>query len=236
MESTMHHERAKALDEVAAAFAAAPGTQRVLLATLEACREPRTATELDEIMGAVLSTNRSVFGPVELRALLERHGALAYQKSAEELAVEEAERQRATALERGEEVPDPAVDEDGNLVVAHPAPGHWVLTEAGRAYVDSDPVATYALELLQREGYYLPVYQELLAFVAEEPRTKPQIDQVIDGHPLLQEPRMFAGHFVGELEKAGALEWNDVWTLTAVGQALLDDLNGMNARGATEEA
>ncbi len=201
------------LHRVGEAFGAAPGTQRVLLAALEACEEgPRTAAELDEVMGAVLSTNRSVFGPVELRAILERHGALAYEKSEAELVAEAADQ-------------EPAVDAEGNLVVALPEPGRWVLTDAGRTYLEGDPQGSYALDLLQREGYYLPVYEELLAFVGEEPRTKPQIDARIDGHPLLQEPRMFSGHLVGELEKAGALEWNDAWVLTDVGQALLNDLS-----------
>ncbi len=202
------------LRRVAGAFDAAPGTQRVLMAALEACRdEPRSATELDEVMGAVLSSNRSVFGPVELRAILERYGALAYEKSEAELAAKET---------AGRE---PTVDDEGNLVVEAPEPGRWALTDAGRAYLEADPQGSYALELLQREGYYLPVYRELLTFVGEEPRTKPQIDARIDGHPLLREPRMFSGHFVGELEKAGALEWNDAWVLTDVGQALLNDLS-----------
>lgn len=208
------------LCRVARAFDAAPGTQRVLMAALEACREgPRTAEELDEVMGAVLSSNRSVFGPVELRAILERYGALDYRKSEAELAAEEdAGRQ-------------PAVDDAGNLVVDVPESGRWALTDAGRAYLEGDPQGSYALGLLEREGYYLPVYRELLAFVGEEPRTKPQIDARIDGHPLLQEPRMFSGHFVGELEKAGALEWNDAWVLTQVGQALLDDLSAAVKEG-----
>lgn len=216
MSTTPLGEKSSQELRVADVFAAAPGSQRVLLAAMEACREPRTPDELDELMGALLSKNRSVSGPVELRALLEKYGALAYQKSDEELAAEQAR-------EHGEEA-DLAIDADGNLVVAAPAPGRWVLTEEGRAFVDSDPQGSYALELLEREGHYAPVYLRLLEFVADEPRTKPQIDHVIDADPLLQEPRMFAGHFVGELEKAGALEWDDAWRITEVGEALLRDL------------
>lgn len=216
MDTTPLGKKPSQESQVAAVFAAAPGNQRVLLAAMEACREPRTPDELDELMGALLSKNRSVFGPVELRALLEKYGALVYQKSNEEVAADQAR-------ERGEET-DLATDADGNLVVATPAPGRWVLTEEGRAFVDSDPQGSYALELLEREGYYAPVYLRLLEFVAEEPRGKPQIDHVIDADPLLQEPRMFAGHFVGELEKAGALEWDDAWAITEVGEALLRDL------------
>lgn len=224
MDTTALAEKPTVSDEdlrrVEAVFGAAPGTQRVLLAAMEACRaKPCTAAELDGAMGTVLSANRSVFGPVELRAILERYGALAYEKSEAELAAE-------AAGEQG-----PAVDAEGNLVVAVPEPGCWVLTDAGRVYLDADPQGTYALALLEREGYYQEVYRELLAFVGEEPRTKPQIDACIDGHPLLQEPRMFSGHFVGELEKAGALEWNDAWVLTGVGQALLNDLSATVQEG-----
>lgn len=203
--------------QVEAVFAAAPGNRRVLMATMEACRKPRLATELDKAMGEILATNRSVFGPVELRSLLERYGALAYEKSPEELAA-------GDARERGEDIA--AADADGNLTVHVPAPGHWVLTDAGRAYIDGDPQGSYALDLLEREGYYAPVYLRLLEFVAESPRTKPQIDHEIDGDDLLREPRMFAGHFVGELEKAGALEWNDAWAITELGEALKNDLMG----------
>ena len=45
------------------------------MAALEACRTPRTPSELDSIMDEVLRCNRSVYRPAELRALLERYGA-----------------------------------------------------------------------------------------------------------------------------------------------------------------
>ena len=90
-------------------FKAAPGCQKVLMTALKACRTPRTPSELDSIMDEVLRCNRSVYRPAELRALLERYGALAYEPSEEEQAAQ-------AALETGEE-PELAVDEDGNFVV-----------------------------------------------------------------------------------------------------------------------
>jgi len=39
-------------------FKAAPGCQKVLMAALEACRTPRTPSELDSIMDEVLRCNR----------------------------------------------------------------------------------------------------------------------------------------------------------------------------------
>ena len=67
-------------------FKAAPGCQKVLMTALKACRTPRTPSELDSIMDEVLRCNRSVYRPAELRALLERYGALAYEPSEEEQA------------------------------------------------------------------------------------------------------------------------------------------------------
>ena len=70
------------------------------------------------------------------RQLLERYGALAYEPSEEEQAAQ-------AALETGEE-PELAVDEDGNFVTTAPAEGVWAITEAGVAYLDSDPIGAKA--------------------------------------------------------------------------------------------
>ncbi len=197
-------------------FKAAPGNQKVLMAALEACRVPRTPSELDEVMGGVLRCNRSVYRPVELRALLERYGALAYEPSEEELAAEAA---RAA----GEE-PEAPVDEDGNLVAVDPAEGTWSLTEEGAAYLDADPLGAKAEALLAKDAVYVPVYRALLELAAERPRSKSDIDKAIDPHPLAQNPRLFAGYFLGELERVDAMEWADAWRITPRGRDLLEAL------------
>lgn len=197
-------------------FKAAPGCQKVLMAALEACRVPRTPGELDAVMGEVLRCNRSVYRPVELRALLERYGALAYEPSEEELAAEAA---RAA----GEE-PEVPVDEDGNLVAADPAEGTWSLTEEGAAYLDADPLGAKAEALLAKDAVYVPVYRALLELAAERPRSKSAIDEAIGPHPLAQSPRLFAGYFLGELERVDAMEWADAWRITPRGRNLLEAL------------
>lgn len=197
-------------------FKAAPGCQKVLMAALEACRVPRTPDELDAVMGEVLRCNRSVYRPVELRALLERYGALAYEPSEEELAAEAA---RAA----GEE-PEVPVDEDGNLVAADPVEGTWSLTEEGAAYLDADPLGAKAEALLAKDAVYVPVYRALLELAAERPRSKSAIDEAIDPHPLAQSPRLLAGYFLGELERVDAMEWADAWRITPRGRNLLEAL------------
>ena len=143
------------------------------MAALEACRTPRTPSELDSIMDEVLRCNRSVYRPAELRALLERYGALAYEPSEEEQAAQ-------AALETGGE-PELVVDEDGNFVTTAPTEGVWAITEAG-ACVSSIPIlsARKAQALLAKDAVYLPVYRALLEFAAECPRDKSAIDAVID--------------------------------------------------------
>ena len=189
-------------------FKAAPGCQKVLMAALEACRTPRTPSELDSIMDEVLRCNRSVYRPAELRALLERYGALAYEPSEEEQAAQ-------AALETGGE-PELVVDEDGNFVIG-----------------------AKAQALLAKDAVYLPVYRALLEFAAECPRDKSAIDAVIDPHPLVQNPRLFAGYFLGELERIDAMEWADAWHVTERGLDLLealrdgeDDESGVAAKEA----
>ncbi|CVH78411.1 hypothetical protein BN3658_01500 [Coriobacteriaceae bacterium CHKCI002] len=207
-------ERERRVEEV---FRATPGNQKVLMETMEACRVPRTPSELDELMGEVLRSNRSVYGPVELRALLERYGALAYEPSEEERAAQQAACQ--------DEGCEPPLDDDGNLVVADPAEGTWSLTEAGAAFLDGDPMGARTRELMAKDAAYVPVYRELLAFVSQRPRSKSDIDQVIDAHPLVQNPRLFSGYFLGELERIDAMEWDGAWRITKRGSALLADLS-----------
>lgn len=197
-------------------FKAAPGCQKVLMVALEACRAPRTPGELDSIMGDVLRCNRSVYRPVELRALLERYGALAYEPSEEERAARDV-------CDAGED-PKVPVDENGNLVAIEPAEGTWSLTEAGAAYLDADPIGENVRALLAKDVVYLPVYRSLLELAAEGPCAKSAIDAMIDPHPLVQSPRLFAGYFLGELERVDAMEWADAWRITSRGRELLEAL------------
>lgn len=214
-------ERLHSVARVADAFEAVPGNQRVLMAVLQACREPQTSEELDAIMAPILENNRSVHSAVELRKVLEDHGAIRYVKSDEE---ELAEAKMRDAEENGE-VEIPEIDDEGFYVVSTPAPGAWQLTEAGQAYLDGDPVGAYARDLLEtREPHYAPVYRELLELLSEGPATKQEVDKVAESSPLTAEPRMYGGHFVGELEKAGAAEWDGAWAITEYGRTLLAEL------------
>lgn len=204
-------------------FSIAPGNQKVFMDTMEACREPQTPRELDELMGAVLSTNRSVFAPPELRAIMERHGVLSYEPSEEEKAAIERAEQAAAA---GEEEPV-EIDEEGFLVIRVPEQGTWSLTDAAIDYLGADPLGTYVEELFVQDERYRGVYRRLLEMLAEGPCDRETINRAIDPLPELQIPRVYAGYFTGEMEKAGAITWTGAWEITDWGRQVLDRLVAM---------
>ena len=73
------------------------------------------------------------------------------------------------------------------------------------------------------ESVYLPVYERVLAFCAQEPRTKPQIDAIVDDDPLVQKPRRYSNHFIELLENREALSWHDGgWNATELGRRYLE--------------
>lgn len=214
-------EAAAAQARIQEMFALVPGNQKVFMDTMEACREPQTPETLNELMGAILATNRSVFAAPELRAIMERHGVLRYEPSPEEL---EARRLAEEAEARGEEEPV-EVDDEGFLVIRIPEPGRWVLSKAATVYLDGDPLGAYTEELFAEDERYLPVYRKLLNLVAGGPCDRETINAAIDPMPELQIPRVYAGYFTGEMEKAGAMAWSDGWEITERGRALLEKLN-----------
>ena len=212
------HDRAR-LEEL---FSGVPGNQKVFLETMEYCREPRTPIELDAFMQRILATNRSVYSPVELRAAMQRHLALAYVPSEEELAahgrlVGEGE------IDENEPV---EVDEEGFLVIRVPEPGTWTLTPTACAWLDEDPLGRYADELFEvREPQYKRIYAIMLERLGSGNASRQDLAALVEHLPECREPRMYIGHFLGELEHADAITWaGDAWQITERGRTALSRL------------
>lgn len=215
--------------EVADVFKAAPGCQKLLMSTMEACREMLTPSELDSFMKEMLSQNRTVLRPVELRKLLERYGAIEYIPSEEEKAVREEEEfreaQKAAGAAQEELNEQYEVDEEGYLVIKTPEEGKWALTAAGAAYLDADPIGVATSQLFTKDSVYVPVYIVLLELLEGSAATKREIDDAVDNHPLVQNPRLYSGYFLSNLENIDAAEWkNDKWHVTEHGLDVLDEL------------
>ncbi len=119
------------------------------------------------------------------------------------------------------------VDDEGEvelefLEIEEAQPGFWLATPEGLAAVDAcnDNVATR--ELLGKEPQYLPIYQRILDYCSVlGGRSAKEVDKLVEGDPLLEEPRRFAGYFVGRLEKSGGLEWKNGWVTTEAGLSML---------------
>ena len=74
--------------------------------------------------------------------------------------------------------------------------------------------------VFDRDAKYLEVYRAVMGFVNERPRSKDDIEQLVDAFEVVQSPRRFGGHFIDMLEKTDALCWKDrSWQLTDLAAA-----------------
>jgi hypothetical protein len=181
--------------------------RKVLIGIIDFCREPQSPSAVDELTDSLQSVNSSVFTPVTLRQLLEEAEALEYLEGVAEDASSIAD--------------EP--DEDGYLVVTKRPEGTWVTTAAGIEVLDSLNPLQDLLDLLEKDAVYREIYLRILNYCNEEPRTKKQIDAIVDDDPLVQNPRRYSGYFVDKLDVCDALDWNKAWSTTDIGRSMLAD-------------
>lgn len=191
-----------------------PGRKPVFLQIIEFCCDEHTSEEVAQLVEQAQAENRSVYTPQSLCTILERAGALVSR-------TEEPE-------EQGEG--DLAVEQDcdgeaeAHMPAAHPTT-YWTSTDEGLTVLAAHREGSALEELLasDTESVYLPVYERVLAFCAQEPRTKPQIDAIVDDDPLVQKPRRYSNHFIELLENREALSWHDGgWNATDLGRRYLE--------------
>ena len=178
-----------------------PGRRPVFLKIIELCCDPRTTSEVAEAVEAAQAENRSVYTPLSLCSMLERAGALASQVP---------------------QTADEVHEEDGveYLEVREAPEATWTATDDGLMVLASHREGCALRELLasESEAAYRSVYERVLAFCAEAPRKKPQIDAIVDDDPLVQSPRRYSNHFIELLESREALAWHDGgWNATELG-------------------
>lgn len=114
------------------------------------------------------------------------------------------------------------------LAAGEPAIACWRATPDGLAAARADdPVARIAA-LFEDDGLYLPLYKCILTLCAREGGARtPALGAAVNGHPLVQRPRLFATYFIDRLEKAGALAWRGTWVATEAGIEGLGLLDGV---------
>lgn len=103
-------------------------------------------------------------------------------------------------------------------------------TDVGEHFVEQHRPRARLVELLQLAPERADVYIELLAYIADAPRTYNEIVELLRGRPVLEtiidgvRHTMQPSVFVDKLERAGALVWKEGWCLTEEGEAFLKDL------------
>jgi ribulose bisphosphate carboxylase small subunit len=191
-----------------------PGRKPVFLGIIEYCCDTRTASEVDAFVEKAQASNFSVYNGATLCRMLKTSGALEFTPAVTAEAASE---------ENGVEY----------LEIVEEKEATWTATDAGLAVVAAHREGNDLRELLAKEAQYEPIYRRLFAFCYEQPRKKPEIDELINHDPLVQKPRRFASHFVELLESREAMAWVDGhWTLTDLGRSFWEQIKD---DGATQE-
>ena len=107
------------------------------------------------------------------------------------------------------------------LVVGDRDSGRWLSSAAALKVIDGINPALEIAAMLDDEPQYREVYLRILGFCAAAPRSKEQINAVVDDDPLLQKPRHYSGYFIDRLDACGALEWRPGWEATPAGRGFL---------------
>jgi len=96
----------------------------------------------------------------------------------------------------------------------------WQTTDAGKKVEEMKAPEKRLLELIAKEPVYSEVYTQVLKF-CQTPRTRAEIEELLEGNPALEKPGVAPGFFVQSLEEARGLEWvSNRWRTTEVAKVL----------------
>ncbi|MDR1183303.1 MAG: hypothetical protein LBK67_00730 [Coriobacteriales bacterium] len=235
-----------------------PAQRKVMLGIIDFCREPRLHAEVDDFTLELQKAHVSVYTPIILRQHMEEAGALTYVEegnaakgtkdvdddasTVKDAAGSAAEGMLKDAVEDATEdathgffeTEDVSLDEDipqiEYLEVTKRPEGLWVSTPVACAIYDSLDYASELQSALDEEPEYAEIFVRILRYCVEIPRTKSQLNDLVESDPiLLRPPRRYSGYFIDRLDKCNALEWRvDGWVCTKVGREFVkqqgDDL------------
>jgi hypothetical protein len=204
-----------ASERIDALFDQMPTLQRMLYGILGECESPIDDAQLEECINKLKEHHHCVYEPSTLCNLLERAGAIS-QTDAEGVLLKEIEREPLKVVIDGTEFWQVA-----------PAPTvFWNMTEAGRTkYAAYQPLQDIAA-CFENEPQYAEVLTTTMQLCAAEGgATARSIDDIIGDDPAVQQPKRYAMYFIDKLERAGAIEWGDSWTITDDGKEYLNILS-----------
>lgn len=191
--------------------------RRVLLDILVRCATPTPVAEVNEAVARDQLYNYSPLNGANLCGQLREVGAL-------ELIKEDG-----TPFGESRIKPQ-SVERDGVTYwrISRPGEVFWKTTRVGADAVEAYDPARLIRELLEGDAKYLPVYRSMLhACLADDGMTAQDLSDLVDWMPLVQDPRLYAAHFVVRLEECGAIEWRGRWATTPEGAKALEGIEGI---------
>ena len=200
--------------------------RRVLAGLMRFCDVPHSSIEVAEKVIELQKHDFSVYTGANYAGLLEEAGAL-----------ERTDEDGVPFRESPDRAPQ-VVEVDG-VEFLKPGPWRevfWLATDAARDYLAADdPVARFR-DLLARDAKYLDIYLRILdAADAEGGATTPQLNELVDDDPLVQNPRYYTAHFTDLLERCEAVRWEGTWVITDIGRMLLNGQIEAPVEANTEE-
>lgn len=103
-------------------------------------------------------------------------------------------------------------------VVVEEEEERWQTTEAGKRVAEVEAPGKRLLELLSKEPVYSEIYIQVLMF-CQAPRKRTEIEELLEGNPVMEKPKVYPTFFIQGLEEAGGLEWVDKhWRTTEAGK------------------
>lgn len=87
--------------------------------------------------------------------------------------------------------------------------------------------------VLGQDAIYAEVYLAVMQMLHEGGKTKAQVCDVAEAFEVTHEPRRWGAYFIDVLEATDAIQWKgQLWVLTELGEALLDELAQYCAQAA----
>lgn len=206
-------DEAPAAEQIAKLFERFNPRRRVLAGIMRFCDAPRSSVEVDEKVVELQKHDFSVYTGANYAALLEEAGAL-----------EKTDENGVPFRESPDREPQ-VVEVDG-VAFLKPGPwreAFWLATDAARDHLAADDPLARFRDLLAKDSAYLDIYLRILdAADAEGGATTPQLNELIDDDPLVQNPRYYTAHFTDLLERCEAIRWEGTWVITDIGRMLLN--------------
>lgn len=185
-----------------------PARRAVIVEVLGACRNGIKSSALRKIVEEKQTFNKSVYNSATYCRMLERAGGVTVEVPpvAEEHEVVE---DGVAYLEIKEKV-DPV----------------WTTTQAGvQVYEEMTNGLRCRNMVFNRDATYYDVYFDVLEFIEKQPRSREEIDALVETYEICASPKRYGGHFIDMLEQTDGIVWqNDAWVLTACGADVLKEM------------